>query len=176
MRTILVCFGALLLVAPLFCQSPRWIDPRVIAGKLEWFHLLETESEVRSRLGQPAMVADFGGFRSWQYRFGEDLDHDEFSHALLFRKSDGKLVSISRTFQPERTVDEFFPLGETVSHSLTPAGQTEFRARIRRLPGGGLLMAMGTQQVGQATHQIVLMHESVLPLFYPSLEERLNPR
>jgi hypothetical protein len=38
------------------------------------------------------MVADFGNYRSWQYRMGE-ADHNQFSHALVFRKSDGRLIS-----------------------------------------------------------------------------------
>ena len=87
--------GALLSAAPVFSQQALWSDPRVGADGVKWFEFVEREAEVRQYLGQPAMVADFGKYRSWQYQIGE-VEHDDFSHALVFRKSDGVLVSISR--------------------------------------------------------------------------------
>ena len=106
MKVIPVLFWALLYAAPVFSQQALWSDPRISTDGLKWFQLVESESEVRKYLGQPAIVADFGEYRSWQYQIGE-VEHDDFSHALVFRKSDGKLVSVSRTYNPERSVDSF---------------------------------------------------------------------
>ena len=65
------------------------------------------------------------GYRSWQYQIGE-VEHDDFSHALVFRKSDGKLVSVTRTYNPERNVDAFFPPGETTVHWFRAARAAGF--------------------------------------------------
>ena len=119
------------------------------------------------------MVADFGEYRSWQYQIGE-VEHDDFSHALVFRKSDGKLVSVSRTYNPERSVDSFFPRRARrpcIGSAL--AGQPDFPMRIRRLPGGRVLIAVGTSKPGQTTGQSDLMRENELPHFYPWLAEEL---
>jgi hypothetical protein len=169
----LILLGALLYAAPGFSQQSQWTDPRVANGRFEWIHLLESESEVRGQLGQSRMVADFGIYRSWQYRFGEELDHDEFSHALVFRKSDGKLVSVSRTYTEPRLADEWFPKKETAVHTLRVPGQIDFRVRVRRLPEGALLIAPGSGEWGRPVQQIVLIHESVLARFYPELAEQL---
>jgi hypothetical protein len=164
--------GALLLAAPLFSQVAQWADPRPSAAEPKWFQLVETESQVRARLGQPKMVADFGNYRSWQYQIGE-TDHDDFSHALVFRKSDGKLVSVSRNYDPQRTVDQFFPASKTTVHYYPDAGKPQFTIRVRRLSGGRLLMAMGVAKPGQSTGQILLVRESELSHFYPWLEAQL---
>ena len=115
------------------------------------------------------MVADFGAYRSWQYQIGE-VEHDDFSHALVFRKSDGKLVSVSRNYDPERNVDVFFPASETTVRWFRAAGQADFAMRVRRLRGGRVLIAVGTSKPGQSTGQVVLMRESELRHFYPWLE------
>ncbi len=68
-------------------------------GELTWFQLNETEEEVVRALGSPTVVADFGAdFRSWQYQIG-DIDHHEFSHWLVFRASDRKLLSVTRNYE-----------------------------------------------------------------------------
>ena len=145
--------GALLLAAPLFSQMAQWADPLPSAAEPKWFLLVETESQIRAKLGQPKMVADFGNYRSWQYQFGE-VDHEDYSHALVFRKSDGKLISVSRSYDPERTVDQFFPASKTTVHYYPDADKPQFTMRVRRLSGGRLLMAMGTSKAGQSTGQI----------------------
>lgn len=61
------------------------------------------------------MVADVGEYRSWQYRVGE-VEHDDFSHSLVFRKADGVLVSVTRNYNPERSVDTFFPAADSSVH------------------------------------------------------------
>jgi len=98
---------ALLIAAPVFSQAQRWAEPRIVDGEPEW--LLETEAEVRGAMSQPAMSADFGRYRSWQYRIGGEVEHDDFSHVLVFRKADGRLISMTRNYVPERNVDAFFP-------------------------------------------------------------------
>src|SRR5882672_6624272 len=100
MKVIPILLGALLSAAPAFSQQASWSDPQLSADGIKWFQLGESESDVRKLLGQPALVADFGEYRSWQYQIG-DVEHDDFSHALVFRQSDGKLVSVSRTYNPE---------------------------------------------------------------------------
>jgi hypothetical protein len=116
------------------------LSDRVLAGDavtdgLKWFQLVESESEVRKYLGQPAMVADFGEYRSWQYQIGE-VEHDDFSHALDSANRTETLVSVSRTYNPERGVDSFFPPSKTTVHRFRAAGQPGFPVRLRRLPGG----------------------------------------
>ena len=160
------------MAAPVFSQPAKWMDPRVEAGRFEWVHLLERESEVRAQLGQPPLVADADPYRSWQYRFGEGLDHDDFSHALLFRKSDGALVSISRSYSEPRMADEWFPRAETKVYVLKVEGQAPFPMRVRRLGGGTLLLAPGSSEWGKPVQQVVLIHESVLARFYPALAEQ----
>jgi len=173
MKSILFLLGALLSAAPVFSQQALWSDPRVGPDGWKWFELVEHEAEARQHLGQPAMVADFGEYRSWQYQIGE-VEHDEFSHVLVFRKSDGVLVSITRNYNPERGVDAFFPATETSVHWFHRSGQADFPMRVRKLPGGGVLIAVGISRPGQTTGQLVLMRTSELQHFYPWLEEDLS--
>ena len=149
------------------------MDPQPAAAEPKWFQLDESESQVRAMLGQPAMVVPFGDFRSWQYRFGDELDHDEFSHALVFRNSDGKLISISRTYSPERNVDPFFPPGESKAYLYQREGGMNFSVRVRRLSGGRLLMAMGVAKPGEATGQLLMIRESELRTFYGWLADAI---
>src|SRR5262249_25282 len=106
MNLVPFLLGALLAAAPVFSQQVSCSDPLASSAGPKWFQLAESESDVRKCLGQPTMVADFGRYRSWQYQIGE-VEHDDFSHALIFRKSDGKLVSVTRSYNPERNVDVF---------------------------------------------------------------------
>lgn len=173
MKFTLFLLGALLFAAPVFSQPALWSDPRVAVGEIRWFELVEHESDVRKALGQPSMVADFGGYRSWQYRIGEDVEHDDFSHALVFRKSDGVLVSITRAYDPERNVDAFFPAAETSVHWFKQPAQPDFPVRVRKLSGGRVLIAVGISKPGQKTSQLVLIRISELHQFYPWLEPDL---
>lgn len=151
---------ALLATAPVFSQTQRWIEPRVAQGELEWARLLETETEVRAGLGQPAMAIEFGRYRSWQYRIGSEVEHDDFSHVLVFRKADGRLISLSRNYVPERNVDAFFPAELTTVHTLRG-----FSIRVRPLSGGRVLIGSGG--AGQTSGQLVLMLEAEMREFYP---------
>jgi hypothetical protein len=173
MKLILVLLGALLSAAPVFSQQETWSDPQVKADGVKWFDLVEREAEVRQHLGQPTMVADFGEYRSWQYQIGE-VEHDDFSHALVFRKSDGVLVSITRNYSPERNADALFPVSETSVHWFHKAGQADFPMRVRKLTGGRVLIAVGVSKQGQTTSQLVLMRATELHHFYPWLNDALS--
>src|SRR6266487_6108846 len=106
MRKPVVLIGALLSAAPLFSQTPASAEPRVRNGELLWFDLTESRNDVRHALGQPLLAADFGeDFHAWQYRIGDDVDHDDFSHSLVFRKSTGVLLAVTRNYPEDRNVD-----------------------------------------------------------------------
>src|SRR5882672_2389452 len=108
--------GALLSAALLLSQSRPAPEPQLRDGELIWFTLRESKEEITRALGRPTMVADFGeDFRSWQYQLG-DIDHHDFSHQLVFRKSSGALISVTANFDPERNVDALFPEKETAAY------------------------------------------------------------
>ena len=70
--------------------------------------LKASPAEARVALGPPAMVANFwADFESQQYRIDNE-DHDDVSHYVVFRRSTGKLVSVTRNYNEERRVDAFF--------------------------------------------------------------------
>jgi hypothetical protein len=157
MKNIVVLLGALLFAAPVFSQ-----DQDILA-----FQLSERSGQVLQRLGQPALIVPFGEFESWQYQIGVEDNH-EFSHILLFR--DGELLSLTRNWEQERTVDELFPPEASKVYYYPDAKNPEYGVRVRRLSGGRVLMAMGSSEPGQPTGQVVLIRESELPHFHPWLK------
>ena len=162
-----------LMAAPLFSQGPDF-DPQVRRGEFSWFALTESKADVARTLGAPAVVAEFGpDFVSWQYRTG-DTDHDEFSHYLVFRKSTGTLVSVTRTFESERNVDVFFPRAETVAYTHRSAGAAAYSVRVRRFADGRPLLAMGAARPGDTTAQLLLIRLSELRYFQGRLHEQLQ--
>jgi hypothetical protein len=174
MRLAALFIGALVSTAPLFSQTPAAGNPRLHDGEPRWFLLTETRDQVTRALGQPAMVADFGqDFQSWQYQIG-DIDHHEFSHQLVFLKSDRALISVTRNYEPERTFDELFPEAETTVHHYPNLKNPQYSLRLRLLSGGRVLMAMGAPKAGQPTGQLVLIRKSELRYFYPWLFEQLS--
>lgn len=167
MNRLVVTLGALLLAAPLFSQIPAAAEPRIEKGALQWFLLTETRTEVRSKLGPPRIVAEFGeDFESWQYQIGE-VEEEEFSHLLVFRKSSQTLISIAWNVFPARSVDELFPEAETTLHQYPDAKRPEFSVRLRKLPGERVLLAMGSSKPGQKVGQLLLTKESELRRLYP---------
>ena len=160
--------GALLL-APHFLLAQNAApaaDPVIRDGRFQWFTLNETRAEVLKLLGQPATVSRFGDdFEAWQYRVG-DIDHDDSSHYLVFRRSTGTLISITRTYEPERSVDAFFPADETKVYFAPLPAPSSYGARVRFSSGGRVLIAMGSTHPGQPASQILLIRESELPIFY----------
>ncbi len=174
MRFTAVLLG-LLCAGPVFSQIRQAADPQIKEGQLTWFELTETKQQTAKALGMPRMVAVFGqDFVSWQYQIGV-VDHEEYSHQLVFRTSTHALISVTRNYDPERTVDELFPDGETTAHYYPNAEKPQYSLRLRRLSNGRVLMAMGTSKAGQVTGQIVLIREPELRYFYPWLFEQLNP-
>lgn len=168
--------GVLALAVPLFAQKLPATDPTPGSVEPLWFLLNETKDQVTRALGNPTFVAEFGqDFRSWQYQIG-DIDHHDFSHVVVFRKSDGTIVSVTRNYEPERNVDALFPEPETTVYHYPDAQRREYSLRLRRLSGGRVLMAMGTSAPGQVTGQIVLMRQSELRFFYPWLYQQLPAR
>ena len=155
MRRLLIV-GSLFMASTLLAQDPSpGQDPQIGQAELIWFTLRESPEQMVSALSKPAIVADFGkDFQSWQYQIGT-IDHHEFSHQVVFRKSDRSLVSVTRNYESERTVDTWFPESETTVHRMPGEHKTQFTVRVRRLAGGRVLMAMGVSQPGQKTGQIV---------------------
>jgi len=168
-----------LLAAPLFSQAIQAAaDPVVAGSRLEWFQLTETSDQVRKALGQPALTADFGAdYRSWQFQIG-DIDHHDFSHLAVFRKSTRTLVSITRNYEPEIAVDQLFPAGETTTYHYPNASKPEMSVRLRRLSGDRLLIANGAGsdagRPAQTTNQIVLIRRSDLRYFFGWLDKQMT--
>ncbi|MEP7364635.1 MAG: hypothetical protein ABI972_15370 [Acidobacteriota bacterium] len=177
MRRIVLFLGALIASASLFSQSPASAlpgDPIAKEGQLSWFSLTESPDQIKALLGRPAMAASTGSDHlSWQYQIG-DIDHHDFSHVFLFRKTSSTLVSVTRNFEPERTVDEFFPPAGTTVHHFPNAEHPALSLRLRRLPGRRVILAIGSPAPGRATGQLVLMQEGELPVFYPWLAKQLG--
>ena len=176
MRNLCILSGVLLLAAPgFFSQTLYPGDPRLDHGEIQWFQLRETRTDITRDLGVPQLATPFGNdFEAMSYQFG-DLDEQEYSHQLVFRKSTGQLVSVARNYQPEINVDALFPPAQTSSYYLTTGNQRVFGIRLRRLSGGRLLLAMGAPLAGQTTGQILLLHEEELANWYPWLAEQLKP-
>lgn len=149
-------------------------DPKVRGNAVEWFELNETMDHVARLLGRPSVDANFGsGLRSWQFHLGQ-ADSHEPSHYLVF-DADGKLMSVTRSYDPEIPVDALFQPAETEVHYLR--GDSAFGVRLRRLRGGRVLLAIGSVRQGQPVGQLVLMRETDLPSQYPwiRLPERERP-
>jgi hypothetical protein len=169
----LALLGVLVIAAPLFSQIRRYVDPEVREGVLEWFQLDENAENVSRILGTPALMVPFGDFVSWQYQIGVEDTH-EYSHQLVFRKSDGALISVTRNYEHERIVDEWFPQAGTAVYHYPDASHPQYSARVRRLSGGRVLMAMGVSRAGQAASQVTLFRESELKFFHPWLFQQLR--
>ena len=154
--------------SPLTCaQTTGAVDPTIDSAGLHWFRLGETRQEVVRLLGPPKLSSPFGAdFEGWQFQIGE-MEEGEFSHHVVFRVSDGKLVSVAREYAEPVNVDRFFPQAET----STFKGASGWSVRVRPLGQGRYLMAMGVSKPGDRTTQIVLLAESALRAFYPWLFE-----
>jgi len=159
--------GALLMAAaPGYSQA--FADPQVKDGKVVWFQLNEDRDQVGALLGKPVLVSETGkAFYSWQYQI--DSTDEDYSHYAVFRKSDGKLISVTRQYGTERDVEALFPASETVVASFPDAVKPTFKMRVRHLSGGRLLMAAGTGKTGQ----LILIRESELGNFYPWIQVQI---
>jgi hypothetical protein len=59
-------------------------------------------------------------------------------------------------------------------HYYSDKENPQYSLRLRRLPEGRVLMAMGTSEAGQITGQIVSIQETVIRFFYPWLYVQLR--
>lgn len=161
------------LIGALLLAAPPSADPILKDGRLHWFELTESQSEVAARIGRPAAIAPSGTyFISWQYHLS-NIDHHDASHIFVFRRSDGRLLSVTRIYDPERPVDPFFPASETSVYHQT-SGNTRYPVRVRQLSGGRYLLALGVSRPGDPTSQLVLMHRDALRAFYPWLAAQIK--
>lgn len=166
-----IAIGTLLLAASLFAQNPK-VDPRSAAA-LAAMTLDETPDQVTARFGPPQQTAESGpNYQAWQYFLGAD-QHDP-SHFFLFRKSDRKLASITRNADTEESIDSLFPPAETRTCIFRKEGKIPYTARVRKLSGDRVLVAMGAARPGQPVRQIVLIRQSALRVFLPWVEEELR--
>ena len=161
--------GTLLLAAsPIFSQVPAAFDPRKVDGGVQWFTLHESRGDILKLLGAPKLVLDLGlDFESWQYEV-EPSDEEEPSHILVFRKSTGQLISVTRNYSPERTVDEWFSAAAQPRYfpnNETPA----LRVRIEKRADHRVWLAIGADKPGKLAGQVLLIDERELPRFYPWL-------
>ena len=102
------------------------------------------------------------------------MEHDDFSHQIVFRKSNQTLVSITRNFDPEWNVDVWFSVAKTTTHNYPNPQRPEFSMRVRRLNDDAVLIAMSSSKPGQPTMQIMLIRISELKHFLPWLYEQLQ--
>ncbi|MEO5925374.1 MAG: hypothetical protein ABIR70_16250 [Bryobacteraceae bacterium] len=159
MKHVVVLLGALLIAAPAFSQEENLLS----------FELTEKPAQLLQRLGHPSLIVPGGELESWQYQIGIEDNH-EFSHILLFRKATGELLSLTRNWEHERNVDEWFPPAETKVYYYSDATNPAYGVRVRRLSGGRVLMAMGSATPGQLAGQVVLIRETELHTFHPWLK------
>ncbi|MEZ5351610.1 MAG: hypothetical protein R2762_03170 [Bryobacteraceae bacterium] len=180
MNSVALKLGVLLMAAPrLFFAGDvaraLIAEPRVEAEAFTWFTLNETQEEIQRLLGAPHLAAEFGAdYVSWQYRIAADADDHDHSHVLVFRKSTGKLVSVTRMYEPERAVDPFFPESESQVHALPGAGKPQYKITVRKLPGERLLVAMGVGKRGDPTGQLTILRRDAVRVFHPWLDEQLK--
>lgn len=159
-----------LLAAPLFAQKPA-ADPLVKDGKLVWFALGESKKEIAAVMGAPKAVMPLTPeLDAWDYRIGEG-DHDSYSHRFVFSHADGALVSVTRNFEPERPVGEWFPAAGTRVHDYPDSRHPQYRVRVRRIAPDVYLIAEGAEG---DSGQVALMRGESLRRFQPWLWDRVK--
>ncbi|MBY0503309.1 MAG: hypothetical protein K2X03_05350 [Bryobacteraceae bacterium] len=137
------------------------------------FTLDETTTEVATRLGPPSHSADAGPANfSWFLQL-DVADHHDQSHVLLFRKSDRKLVSITRNYREPVQVDSLFPLAASHTYYFRADNQPPWPVRVRLIGKDRLLIAMGVATAGQRTDQLLLIRRSALPGYLPWLADQM---
>lgn len=151
-------------------------DPRGTAAHLLQFSLTETPAAVVARMGAPRVTADFApGLRTLQFQI-DTHDNHEFSHAFCFDTA-GRLLSITRNSEEPELVDPLFPAAATRSYQWPAEGKPQYRVRVRALPDGRFLIAMGVGQAGEKTTQLILARRAALEAFFPWLAGQIpEPR
>jgi hypothetical protein len=149
-------------------------DPRPDPAYLLKFTLEESPSEIVALMGPPTQTADFDvNYRVWQYQIAVEDNHD-FSHTFCFRKSDGKLVSVTRSFGEERNVAALFPRDSRRIHHWPKAEKPQYSVMARELPGERILLAMGVSKPDQPTGQLLLIRRDAVRFFLPWLVPQLQ--
>lgn len=145
-------------------------------GELLRYSLEETPEQLIRGLGRPAQTGEGSpGYFTWYYKT-DVLDQHDFSHLLLFRKSDGKLASVTRNFHTPVNVDALFPAQSSRTHFWPSENDPQWAVRLRQLGNDRILLAMGVRQAGETTTQVVVIRRSALRAFLPWLHEQLEPK
>jgi hypothetical protein len=140
-------------------------------SELLGFTLNQTLSEVVSQLGTPEGVDDsLPNYVSWLFR-GDARDEGDYGYIVCFRRSDNRLVSVTRNFEREEAVDHLFPEGSFAVHNWPSDDKPQFSVRVRALPGGRLLIAMGSGEAGKPCGQLVLIDREIAPFFFSWLTQ-----
>lgn len=168
MKTVLLNLGAWLLAAPLLpAQTP------LAAAELLRYSLDESAAQLIRSLGRPVQIADADPqFTSWYYQT-DVADLHDFSHILLFRKSDGKLAGVTRNFHVPVTVDALFPAAKTQTYYWPSPSDTRWSVRVRFLGPDRIAIATGVRAPGEATTQVLIARRSALRTLLPWLEAQL---
>lgn len=164
MRSLILSLGAWLFAAPhLFPQTP------LAAGEILRYSLEETPEQLTRWLGRPAQIADSDPQHvTWHYQT-DVADMHDFSHLLQFRKSDGRLVAVTRNFHIPVNVDALFPAAKTSAHVWPGDPLKKWGVRVRVLGEDRLAIAVGTTKPGELTTQVLIVRRSMLRQFFPWL-------
>ena len=168
MRGCMVIIGAWFVASPwLLAQTP------LAAAEVLRYSLEETPAQLLRWLGKPVQIADSDSqFLTWYYQTDVQDLHDH-SHLLVFSKSSGKLISVTRNFHFPVTVDALFPEAKSQTHYWPTDADRHWSVRVRVLGEDRLAIAMGVRQTGDSTTQVVIIRRSQLKTFLPWLDERL---
>jgi len=162
--------GAWLVAAPhIFSQTP------IAAGELLRYSLDETPAQLIRWLGRPVHIADSDPQSTTWYYQTDVLDAHEHSHLLVFRKADGKLITVTRNFHTPVNVDALFPEAKTETHHWPSDTERQWSVRVRRLGPDRFAIAMGVRNPGDLTTQVVIMRRAALKIAFPWLDSRLAP-
>ena len=85
----------------------------------------------------------------------------------------GRLSVLRGTMSRNEMSMRYFPRRKPPC-TIIRTQKSRFSLRLRCLPEGRVLMAMGTSKPGQLTGQLVLMRESELRFFYPWVSQQLE--
>lgn len=158
--------GGWLIAAPFFCVA----DP---AKTLLRWELKETPAEVAKFYGAPAEVGEAGSAHFSWFLHLDQQDHHDPSHILLFEREAKTLVSVTQNFDTPTDVDELFPDAESRSYYWKEGNHAPWPTRVRLLPGGRVLVAMGVAKAGERTTQLLLIRGSALGGYLPWLAEQI---
>lgn len=165
----MILLGAWLMATP----ALRSETPLAVAELLR-YTLEETTAQLARRLGPPVQIADADPqFVTWFYQTDVQDMHDH-SHLLLFRKSDGKLVGVTRNFHVAANVDALFPATKTKTYYWPSESDRQWSLRVRLLGDDRLAIAMGVKAPGETTGQVLIVRRSALRQFLPWLDGQMR--